>query len=339
MGMLGLGRSPGFPPLVVVDKSRMQMRHQVEIPSSLSDQAGIIVPAVSVLIPTFNATSFIQDALESVATQTFQDYEIVVVDDGSTDSTVKRVAGWSSSHSIVSLRLVQQTHAGISAARNVGVQEARAGYVAFLDADDLWEENKLQVVMECLRQSSNPDLVCHDEWIEERGRRRGVCRHGPYGNYCDLLFKGNCVSTSAVVVRRSLVLQVGGFSWDLTCGMEDYDLWLRLAAAGCRFEYLHDVLGGYRRLGQGITSKVQPHFEEGLEVLAAHYREWQKKTPYYGYLLRRRRAAMLRGACRSFMERGEHKEAGRFWRRSLAEDPLSWKTWALGVLNLARIRL
>lgn len=302
-------------------------------------QAGLSVPAVSIVIPAFNAAAFIRDALDSVAAQTYQDYEIIVVDDGSDDLTVERIKEWSTAHPEVPLRLFHHEHQGISAARNAGIQESRGSYVAFLDADDLWTPRKLEAVMACLEKPSPADLVCHDEWLEEGGGRKGTCRHGPYSTYADLLFRGNCISTSAVVVRRNLVLQVGGFSPKWIHGMEDYDLWLRLAEAGCRIAYVHENLGVYRRLGQGISNKVQPHYEEGLAVLAAHYDRWKRKSVYARYLMRKHRAAMLRGASRSLLQCRAHHQARRFWRRALAEDPLSWKTWFLGLLSLARVRL
>lgn len=296
-------------------------------------------PVISVVLPAFNAAAFIDQALDSVSRQTHSSYEIVVVDDGSEDDTIQRVAAWGGRNPGVPLRLMEQGHQGISAARNAGVREAIADFVAFLDADDIWEDRKLEVVAKSLNRPSPADLICHDEWLEEQGCRKGRLTHGPYTTYEDLLFKGNCVSTSAVVVRRSRVLEVGGFAVHLKGGVEDYDLWLRLARAGCRFEYVHEALGVYRRMGQGISSRIVQHCEEGLDVLASHYSEWKRKTPYYRYLIRQRRSAVLRGACRSFMQRGDHRGAQQFLRRALAEDPFSWKTWVLGVLNLAQARI
>jgi glycosyltransferase involved in cell wall biosynthesis len=294
----------------------------------------------SVVIPAYNAEHFIRDALDSVAKQTISDCEIVVVDDGSTDGTVKLVKAWAAAHHGIELRVLQQEHRGIGEARNKGVREATGTYVAFLDSDDIWMERKLEAVAERLDGPKQVDLVCHDEWLEEGGVRTGRLRHGPYTTYRDLLFKGNTVSTSATVVRWETLMEVGGFSGDLRFNsMEDYDLWLRLARSGCRVEYLHEVLGTYRQHGQGISSKIEMHCRNGLNVLEAHFSEWPKKTPYFLYLMRRRRAGMFRGAGRAFMKLGKHGEGQRFLLKAMREDPLSWKTWVLSVLNLVRMKV
>lgn len=292
----------------------------------------------SVVIPAYNADHFIRDALGSVSTQTITDYEIVVVDDGSQDGTVKLVKAWAADHPGIELRVLQQEHGGIGEARNAGVREAAGRYVAFLDADDIWMERKLEAVAKCLDDPRAAELICHDEWLDEHGIKTGRLTHGPYTTYRDLLFKGNTVSTSATVVQRSKLLEVGGFSTDLRFNsMEDYDLWLRLARSGCRIQYLHEVLGLYRLHGQGISSKIEMHYEHGLNVLETHFCEWPLKTPYFLYLMRRRRASMLRGAGRAFMKLGKHGKATKFLRQALCEDPLSWKTWATTALNLARV--
>lgn len=289
----------------------------------------------SVVIPAYNAERFIVDALNSVARQTFTEYEIVVVDDGSKDGTSKQVRAWSADHQGIELRLLQQENKGIGQARNTGVRSATGTYVAFLDSDDIWMEQKLETVALRLARPLPAELICHDEWLEEAGHRPRRLTYGPHSTYKEILFKGNPLSTSATVVRRQKLLEVGGFSEDLRFNsVEDYDLWLRLARSGCRIEYVHEVLGTYRQHGQGITSKIEMHCEHYLNVLEAHFSGWQKKTPCYRYLMRRRRAAVLRGACRAFMQRGESREAQRFFLRALFEDPFSWKGWALGILNL-----
>jgi len=294
----------------------------------------------SVVIPAYNAECFIHDALDSVARQTIDEYEIIVVDDGSKDSTSKRVKAWRESHPKIDLTLLQQENKGIGEARNAGVRAAKGTYVAFLDSDDTWMEQKLETVGRRLERPAPPELVCHDEWLEENGNRTGCLRHGPCTTYYDLLFKGNSISTSAAVVRRSWILDVGGFSADLQFNsVEDYDLWLRLAKSGCRIEYLHEVLGTYRLLGQGITGQIEVHCEHGLNVLELHFSQWHRNTSYHRYLMRRRRADTFRGAGHAFMKRGEHREAWRFLRMALNRDPLSWKTWALSALNLARVKI
>lgn len=293
----------------------------------------------SVVIPAYNAKPFIERALESVAAQTFKAYEIVVVDDGSSDGTSSRTEAWTRSHPEIRLRLVRQQNRGIGGSRNTGVREAVGQYVAFLDQDDVWTKDKLAGVFRVLTASSAPiDLVCHDEWLEENGRTTARQTYGPYTGYEDLLFKGNCLSASATVVRRQALLEVGGFREDRKLnGVEDYDLWLRLARAGCRFEYLHEPLGIYCVHGMGYTSNVELNCEHSLNVLASHFAQWSAPTPYYRYLMRKRRGDAFRVAGRLLMKRGEHLKAREFFRKALHEDPFSWKAWGFTFLTLARI--
>lgn len=297
-------------------------------------------PSISVVIPAYNAAAFIEKALDSVRAQTYPPCETIVVDDGSVDATAELVERWANAYPKIRTRLLRQANKGVGAARNAGIRAAGGEYVAFLDADDLWLTRKLETVIRRLNVAVPADLICHDERLEGVGRRSRRLTHGPYTTYRDMLLKGNTLSPSATVVRRQKLLDVGGFSEDLQFNSaEDYELWLRLARSGCRIEYLHEVLGVFRQDGQGITSKIEMHCEHWLNVLELHFGEWQRKTLLSRYLMRRHRAAILRGACHELMHRGEHREARRFLRRALREDPLSWKTWAVAVVNLALLTI
>ena len=297
--------------------------------------AGSII--YSVVIPAYNAERFIRQALDSVAKQTFTGYEIVVVDDGSTDGTAREIEAWAEANPAITLLLVRQSNGGIGAARNVGVRAARGQYVAFLDADDVWAERKLEIMVLHAQQLQAAELLCHDEWLVEDGRRRGL-RHGPYTTYRQLLFKGNSLSTSATVVTRAAVLNVGGFSEDPRFnGVEDYELWLRLAQSGCRIAYRHEPLGTYSVGSHGVTSRLEEHYAHCLNVLQAHFESWRPQNAYYRYLMRKRRATVLRGAGRAFLHLGRHREAFPWFVKSLGEDPFSWKAWALTMLNLLHI--
>jgi len=297
------------------------------------------MPFFSVVIPAYNVEDFVCEALDSVAAQTISDYEIIVVDDGSTDGTSSKISSWAKEHPLVKLRLIKQANKGIGGARNTGIQNARGVFVAFLDADDFWLEKKLEFVADHIKLAPNIDLICHDEWLEINNADRKHSTYGPYTTYRYLLFKGNCISTSATVVRRQKILEVGGFSEDMQFnGVEDYDLWLRLAQANCRIEYLHKILGVYRVFGQGITNNIVLHNQHAINVLDAHFQRWQPKNLYYRYLIRRCRAGTLRGGGHAFMKRGSHREAQRYLCMALKQDPFNWKTWALALLNTARIR-
>lgn len=296
------------------------------------------MPLFSVVIPAYNAKAYIPECLDSVRVQSFTDYEVVVVDDGSEDGTGGLVQDWASRNSALRLRLVRQENRGIGSARNTGVRGATGKFIAFLDSDDSWLPKKLERVAEFISEHGDADLVCHDEWLAEEAHPTRTLRYGPYTAYEDLLFKRNCISTSATVVRSRNVLAVGGFSENPRFnGAEDYDLWLRLAKAGCRFAYLHEVLGRYRVHKGGTTRKAEEYCEHTLGLLAVHFGSFPEADPRYRSMMRRRRAGALRGAGRLLMKQGDRVRAQQYLRKAIGEDPLSWKNWGLALLNTAHL--
>lgn len=200
-------------------------------------------PRVSVVVPTYNRGNLLPRAIESALAQTFSDFELIVVDDGSTDQTTAVVRGIADRR----IRLVgDATRRGPSAARNRGIREARSGLVAFLDSDDEWLPRKLEMQLARLDGDSDPstavaycrvhtyDDVTHRPIHEFGEPREGALFH-------DLLAGWKPVTTSLFLVRRAALLDVGGFDETLPCA-EDYDLWLRLAEASYRFVGVNEVL-------------------------------------------------------------------------------------------------
>ena len=190
------------------------------------------MPRVSVIIPTYNHAQFLGAALASVLAQTITDWEVIVVNNFSTDETMKVVAAYRD----MRVRLIDfANHGAIAASRNRGVALTQGEFVAFLDSDDTWEPTKLERCLEKL--ATGFDLVCHGErWVRENGGSRDVI-YGPESRaaFGALLFEGNCISTSAVVVRRELLTRSGGFDERAEfVTAEDYHLWLKLAHAGAR---------------------------------------------------------------------------------------------------------
>jgi len=185
-----------------------------------------VLPVVSVIIPTFNRWPFVGAAVESVLAQSYADFEIIVVDDGSTDGTVAEFSKFGSH-----LRLLCQPNRGVAAARNYGVSEARGRYLAFLDSDDLWLPRKLEI--QTAFMGRNPDIqICQSEeiWIRNGVRVNPKIKHRkPSGDIFAASLELCLVSPSAVLMTRDLFTRVGGFDESFPV-CEDYDLWLRIAA-------------------------------------------------------------------------------------------------------------
>jgi glycosyltransferase involved in cell wall biosynthesis len=187
-----------------------------------------IKPQVSIIIPTYNRGWIIKEAIDSVLAQDYTEFELIVVDDGSTDHTSGVLDSYGKD-----IKVLSQKNKGVSAARNRGIAEASGKFIAFLDSDDLWLSQKLSVQIEFFNQ--RPDaLICQTEevWIRNGLRVNPKKRHKkPSG----MIFKPSLelclVSPSAVMIQRSLFDRVGEFDETLPA-CEDYDLWLRIS---CRF--------------------------------------------------------------------------------------------------------
>jgi glycosyltransferase involved in cell wall biosynthesis len=192
-------------------------------------------PLVSVIIPTFNRGWIVKDAIESVLAQDFTDFELIAVDDGSTDNTSEILGEFESD-----IRVIRQTNRGVSAARNRGIQASVGRWIAFLDSDDLWLPQKLSHQVDFFKSHADA-MICQTEeqWIRNGVRVNPKMRHHKFSG---LIFERSLelclVSPSAVMIRKDLFNEVGLFDESLPA-CEDYDLWLRVS---CRFPvYLIDT--------------------------------------------------------------------------------------------------
>ncbi len=181
---------------------------------------------VSVIIPTYNRAAWVAEAVASVLAQTWRDFELLVVDDGSSDATLEALAPWR--EQLICLRT--RENRGVAAARNLGARAASGRWLAFLDSDDLWRPRKLEHQLAYL--AAHPELrICQtDEIWVRRGRRVNppASHRKPEGRIFLPSLHRCVVSPSAVMLCRRLFWEAGGFDESLPA-CEDYDLWLRLA--------------------------------------------------------------------------------------------------------------
>jgi glycosyltransferase involved in cell wall biosynthesis len=181
---------------------------------------------VSVIIPTFNRSEKVRRAVSSVLSQTFTDFEVIVVDDSSIDDTVDCLVQFKGK-----IRFIRHPkNLGVSASRNSGIKASQAPLIAFLDSDDYWMPEKLETQVSFLKD--NPDIpICQTDelWIRNGIRVNPRQKHlKPSGNIFEQSLKLCLVSPSAVMLRRSLLDEVGMFDEELPV-CEDYDLWLRIS--------------------------------------------------------------------------------------------------------------
>ncbi len=182
---------------------------------------------ISCIIPTYNRAPRVVDAIQSVIEQDDTGWELIVIDDGSTDDTEERIAPFLSER----VKYEKITHSGVSAARNRGIETARGEWIALLDSDDKWLPGKLRAQREFFR--NNPEyLICQTEeiWIRNGKRVNPMNKHKKYGGWIfDKCLPLCRVSPSAVMIHKSLFEKVGVFDESLPA-CEDYDLWLRISA-------------------------------------------------------------------------------------------------------------
>jgi glycosyltransferase involved in cell wall biosynthesis len=185
------------------------------------------MPTVSVIIPAFNSALFVEDAIRSVLAQTMQNFEIVIVDDGSTDNTADVVKALASER----VRYICKTNQGPSAARNVGIRHALGEYVAFLDSDDRWLPRKLEAQLDRFKERPESGLIHCTAKIEDfNGNVQRQQNATLEGHALDTLLMGNQIVTSSVMVPKYIFDNARKFDESISRG-EDWDLWMNISAA------------------------------------------------------------------------------------------------------------
>jgi glycosyltransferase involved in cell wall biosynthesis len=225
-------------------------------------------PLVSVIIPAYNAAGFIGEALDSVFGQTYSNYDVIVVNDGSpdTDELEKVLVPFRDR-----LIYVKQENKGPSAARNHAIRKARGEFVAFLDSDDNWLPNYLEQQVKLITGEPAFDMVYSDAWLfgdgPLAGRRFMECAPsvGPV-TFESLLLYQTSVITSGTVVRRQFVIDAGLFD-ERFIRCEDFDLWIRLAHRGARIGFQEQVLACHRTHGESLAANEIAMVESQIEVL------------------------------------------------------------------------
>jgi glycosyltransferase involved in cell wall biosynthesis len=215
------------------------------------------MPRVSVVIPTYNCERFLERAIRSVLAQTYRDYELIIVDDGSTDGTQSVVAGYGDA-----VRYMYHPNQGASAARNSAISQATGEFIAYLDADDLWSPNKLALQVEYLDEHPTCGFV-HTEVavIDEHDAILHACfnrdtgRAVPQGRCVGDVLQRSHIQTLTVLERRVVFDDVGYFDLRLPVA-QDYLHWILIVLRGYEIGYLSDPLGSYRwRAGSLMSSQ------------------------------------------------------------------------------------
>jgi len=281
------------------------------------------------LIPAYAAAKFISATLDSVAAQTFDDYEVIVVDDGSPDDTKLVVDAWLAKTGIEGL-CIRRDNGRIAAARNTGLRAAKGELIALLDHDDFWTPDKLALTVALFDAHPEAVLVGHHIDVVREGKVIRTERRGPAveNMYERLLFTGNAVSPSGATFRRDKALEIGGFRENPEFNtVEDYDFWMRLSRVG-PFRFLDKTLASYTLIPGSASSKIESHYSNQEALLHDHFQTLFGATP--GFLdrlrIRRRFSYVYRAAAGALLEPGSDRALRRrYVARMLAAWPLAAK--------------
>ena len=289
----------------------------------------------SVIIPLYNKEGSIAQALDSVMAQECQDFEVIVVDDGSTDAGAAVVENYGDPR----IRLVRQENAGVSAARNRGIEEARGEYVAFLDADDVWMPGFLSEIValqkefpQCRAQATN--YVFNSNGVKSPMILRKIPFGGERGVLVNYFEVASCshppVWTSAVCIERRLLLEIGGFPVGIKSG-EDLLTWARVAV---RTDWAYSMKEMAQYNFDQVSIKEPPtRVPEQVDVVGAELKVlWEENPKKVG--MRKYLSLWHKMRSSMYMRLGYRKECAAEAMRGLGYNPWNYKLYAYLVLNM-----
>lgn len=240
---------------------------------------------ISVIIPLYNKEKYIVNTLQCVINQTYSDYEVIIVNDGSTDHSKQVVeeyiqSGITNSDSNQSpIRLINKSNGGVSSARNRGIQEAKGEYIAFLDADDLWEPQYLQAVFDLTHRYPSAVLYVIGSGAIYRGKKYGNEQNLREGLYEQVWLDNPSFSPSACVVKRKALLQIGGFDERMAFG-EDLDVWWRLLLIGS-VAYYKQILSWYLTDAEDSAMTKPKPLEKHIPYYIDKYAEARQNNVHF----------------------------------------------------------
>jgi glycosyltransferase involved in cell wall biosynthesis len=302
------------------------------------------LPDVSVVLPAYNVREHIGEAIDSVLAQGIEAMEIIVVDDGSHDGTADFVA-----EHYPAVRLYRKANGGAATARNLGMQQARGRYVAFLDADDVWLPGKLRIQLGYLEQHPDLRLVCggFSFWLPDdsgsftdpAAAYPAITTAAPEPEHSGWLYHklllANFVWTSTVVMRRSLIEEIGLYDESLRLG-QDYDYWLR-ASRVTPIHRLGGVMALYRKHDNSATMRGNSQVNHAARVLRSAVARWGLASPDGMAISERALCDRLYqihfSAGFGCYRNGRYQRAVREFRECLRERPLCFKSWAYLLLS------
>jgi glycosyltransferase involved in cell wall biosynthesis len=285
-------------------------------------------PKVSVVITCYNYGLYVSEAIESVLDQTFKDFEVIVIDDGSTDDTLLVMEQYRSYQEI---RYIRQENQGQPKAKNRGIAESKGEFVAFLDADDIWLPEKLELQLQLFINPSVGVGYTRRYWIDPSGKViKGNERTLRRGNILNYIFIDNFVCFSSSMVRRGLLTTAGGFDETIPMGI-DYDLWVRLASR-CQFDYVDRPLVKYRTGHANLSRNTVKRYECAEKIMRKNLADSQVRKEMSWWVPRLAWADTWKNKGNAARSLGNYLDAALLYVRALTNYPLFAGAW----IGLAR---
>ena len=293
---------------------------------------------VTVIIPTYNRAHLIAETIHSVLDQTYRNFEIIVIDDGSTDNTSEIIKSLGHGNRI---KYIYKEHCGIPGRmRNIGIANSAGSLIAFLDSDDSWLPHKLEAQVRYLTNHPEADVVYSDFYFYRSSANQ--CHNEECistvdcqsGNIWKNLFMHCFIPTLTVILRRKCLNSNSPFHEGTeTIGTEDYDLWLRLAVANC-FAFIPAKLAKYRISPEGIGKTSVKHITNILNVIRRFDEGYPRLTGSIRIRRRRRFGSLYCMLAIQYLRENEAALAGCFARKAFRMWPLQSKTAALFTAGL-----
>lgn len=221
---------------------------------------------ISIIIPTFNSGNYISQAIESILNQSYKNYEIIVVDDGSTDSTYKELKKYKSQ-----IKYYYKGNGGVASARNFGILKSKGEYICFLDADDLYKKGKLEAQVKFLEDNPHIDIVYNDVEVADENLNyiNTLKSEGIYPkreDFLSMMLLRQVIPGPASIMLRRKCIEAGLFYNDIYKNAEDYDFTLRLAQR-FKYGYIPESLYVYRRHNYNLTNNHKLQLNNEIEIV------------------------------------------------------------------------
>ncbi len=237
---------------------------------------------VSVIIPVYNSEKYIHETIQSVLNQTYKNFELIIVNDGSTDNSLSIIEN--SQKKDNRIKILNKINSGVSETRNFGLNIAKGEYVAFLDSDDVWLPNNLELKVNCINQNFLDAVYSYCEIIDEESFKTGIVKTGlsPLLLKNILCWEGNYITIpSGYLFKKDSILLIGGFNKSLS-NNADQEIIIRLLSFGSKISSISEVTWLYRRHNLNMSSNIQLMEKESILV----YKIAAKNNLYSNFFFR-----------------------------------------------------